>query len=72
MDVGAARRARRLLGQRVGAVEGAVHNHLLDPLATDRRDAAALLAGRVRRQVNGSAHAQVSACVGEALGVVTG
>ena len=72
MHVRAARRARRLLGQRIRAVKRAIHDDLLDPRAANRRDAAALLAGRVRRQVNGSAHAQVSARVGEALGVVTG
>ena len=72
MHVRAARRARRLLGQRIRAVKRAIHDDLLDPRAANRRDAAALLMGRVRRQVNGSAHAQVSARVGEALGVVTG
>ena len=72
VNVGAARRARRLLRQRVGTVEGAVHNHLLDPRPTDRRDAAALLAGRIRGQINCSAHAQVRARVGQALSVVTG
>ena len=48
VNVGAARGARSLLGQRIRTVERAIHDDLLDPLATDRRDTATLLAGRIR------------------------
>ena len=47
MNVGAARRARGLLCQRVRAVERAIHDDLLDPLPTNRRDTATLLTRRV-------------------------
>ena len=71
VNVGAARRARGLLCQRVRAVERAIHDDLLDPLPTNRRDTATLLARRVRGQVNRAAHAQVGTCVRQALCVVT-
>ena len=71
MNVGAARRARGLLCQRVRAVKRAIHDDLLDPLPTNRGDAAALLAGRVRGQVNRAAHAQVGTRVRQALCVVS-
>ena len=72
MNVGAARRARSLLGQRVRAIERAIHDDLLDPLASDRRDATTLLARRIRGKIDRAAHTQVSAGVGQALRVVTG
>ena len=70
MDVGAARRASGLLSQGIGTVERAIHDDLLDPLPTNRRDTAAFLAGSIRRQVDGAAHAQVSAGIGQTLRVV--
>ena len=70
MNVGAARGARGLLCQSVCTVKRAIHDDLLDPLASDRRDTATLLAGRIRGQVDRAAHAQVGAGVGQALRVV--
>ena len=72
VNVGASRCARSLLSQRVRTVERAIHDDLLDPLPTNRRDTAALLARCVRGQVNRAAHAQVGTRVRQALCVVTG
>ncbi|SIA66888.1 Uncharacterised protein [Mycobacteroides abscessus subsp. abscessus] len=70
MNVGAARGARGLLGQRVRAVERAIHDDLLDPLPTNRRDTATLLTRRVRGKINRAPHAQVGAGICQALRVV--
>ena len=72
MNVGAARGARGLLGQRVRAVERAIHDDLLNPLPTNRRDTATLLTRRVRGKVDRAPHAQVGTGVCQALCVVTG
>ena len=70
VDVGAARGARSLLGQRVRAVERAIHDDLLDPLPANRRDTATLLTRRIRGKVDRAPHAQVSAGIGQTLRVV--
>ena len=72
MNVRASRRASRLLGESIGSIKGTVYDDLLDPLSADRRNAATLLSGSIRRQIDGAPHAQMRARISQALRVVTG